>query len=89
MSSSGKEPPFYLGRGLLRCFRAFCGEHSTLGAARPCPGPCHCLSELIDMEFLYLSTCLAGLSLPKSDLSKIVFDKNIHCFDCTVQVQTL
>lgn len=43
---------------------------------------------LFTWSSLYLSICLSGLSLPKSDLSKIVFDKNIHCFDCTVQVQT-
>lgn len=44
---------------------------------------------LFKWSSLYLSICLTGLSLPKSDLSKIVFDKTIHCFDCTVQVQTL
>lgn len=44
---------------------------------------------LFTWSSLYLSICLTGLSLPKSDLSKIVFDKTIHCFDCTVQVQTL
>lgn len=33
---------------------------------------------LFTWSSLYLSICLSGLSLPKSDLSKIVFDKKIY-----------
>lgn len=98
--SSGKELPFSLRpRAFRDASRAFCGEGSALwqhahvlALVTVCLNLCTCGSCFwthVLVVLICLSVCLAGLSLPKSDLSKIVFDKNIHCFDCTVQVQTL